>query len=92
MGGCHNHAPFLGTLNIRCRIIIGIQKRTIILTAIHIGLYNIRDCWWSLTRCTGVMRVPNHTYEPLSKLLVSPFISPYRSPLYNPIYNPLQGV
>ena len=27
--------PFLGTLNIRCRIIIGIQKGTIILTTTH---------------------------------------------------------
>ena len=27
MGGCHSYGPFLGTLNIRCRIIIGIQKR-----------------------------------------------------------------
>ena len=27
MGGCPNYDPFLGTLNIRCRIIIGIQKR-----------------------------------------------------------------
>ena len=26
MGGCQNYGPFLGTLNIRCRIIIGIQK------------------------------------------------------------------
>ena len=26
-GGCQNYGPFLGTLNIRCRIIIGIQKR-----------------------------------------------------------------
>ena len=37
MGGCQNYDPFLGTLNIRCRIIIGIQKRTIILTTTHIG-------------------------------------------------------
>ena len=37
MGGCANDGPFLGTLNIRCRIIfIGIQKGTIILTTIHI--------------------------------------------------------
>ena len=36
MGGCENDGPFLGTLNIRCRIIIGIQKGTIILTTIHI--------------------------------------------------------
>ena len=32
LGGCQNYGPFLGTLNIRCRIIIGIHKRTIILT------------------------------------------------------------
>ena len=27
MGGCQNYGPFLGTLNIRGRTIIGIQKR-----------------------------------------------------------------
>ena len=37
MGGCQNYDPFLGTLSIRCRIIIGIQKGTIILTTTHIG-------------------------------------------------------
>ena len=26
MGGCEIYGPFLGTLNIRCRIIIGIPK------------------------------------------------------------------
>ena len=36
MGGCQNYGPFLGTLDIRCRIIIGIQKGTIILTTTHI--------------------------------------------------------
>ena len=36
MGGCRNYDPFLGTLNIRCRIIIGMQKGTIILTTTHI--------------------------------------------------------
>ena len=30
--------PFLGTLNIRCRTIIGIQKGTIILTTTHMGI------------------------------------------------------
>ena len=35
MGGCQNYGPFLGTLNIRCRIIIRTQKRTIILTTTH---------------------------------------------------------
>ena len=36
MGGCQNSDPFWGTLNSRCRIIIGIQKGTIILTTTHI--------------------------------------------------------
>ena len=38
MGGCQNYGPSLGTLNIRCRLIIRIQKGTIILTTTHIGL------------------------------------------------------
>ena len=37
MGGCQNYGPFLGTLNSRCRIIMGTQKGTIILTTTHIG-------------------------------------------------------
>ena len=36
MGGCQNYGPFLGTLNNRCRIVIGTQKGTIILTTTHI--------------------------------------------------------
>ena len=36
MGGCQNYGPFLGTLNIRWRTIIGTQKGTIILTTTHI--------------------------------------------------------
>ena len=36
LGGCQNYDPFWGTLSIRCRIIIGIQKGTIILTTAHI--------------------------------------------------------
>ena len=36
MGGYQNYGPFLGTLNIRCRTIIGTQKGTIILTTSHI--------------------------------------------------------
>ena len=38
MGGCQNYDPVLGTLNIRCRMIIRIQKGTIILTATRIEL------------------------------------------------------
>ena len=29
MGGCQKFGPFLGILNIRCRVVIGIQKETI---------------------------------------------------------------
>ena len=39
MGCCQNHGPFLGALEIRCRIIIGIQKRTISLTTTHISKF-----------------------------------------------------
>ena len=38
MGGCQNYGPLLGTVNIRRRIIIGVQKGTIILTTTHIGI------------------------------------------------------
>ena len=37
-GSCQNYGPFLGPLNIRCRIIIGTQKGTIILTITHMRL------------------------------------------------------
>ena len=39
MGGCQDYDPFWGTLNIRCRTIIGIQKGAIILTTAHIYIY-----------------------------------------------------
>ena len=35
MGGCQNYAPFLGTLNIRCRTTLGTPKGTIVLTTTH---------------------------------------------------------
>ena len=38
MGGCQNYGPFLGSLNNRCRIIIGPKTGTIILTTTHIAL------------------------------------------------------
>ena len=41
MGGCQNYGPFLGTLHIRCRIIIGIQKGTLTLTTSFQGQW---DC------------------------------------------------
>ena len=39
MAGCQNYGPFLGTLNIRGRIIIGTPKGTIILTTTHIEVF-----------------------------------------------------
>ena len=55
MGGCQNYGPFLGTLNIRCRIIIGIQKGTIIVTTTHMqvsgesnGLDGVKGLGWVL--------------------------------------------
>ena len=37
MGGCQNYGPFLGTLNMRGRTIMGTQKGTIILTTTHMS-------------------------------------------------------
>ena len=39
MNGFQNYGPFFGTLKIKCRIIIGIQKGTRMLTTTHI------ECW-----------------------------------------------
>ena len=39
MDGCQNYDPFLGTLDIRCLIIIRMQKETIILTTTHMENY-----------------------------------------------------
>ena len=36
LGGCQNVGPFLAILNIRCRILIGTQGGTIILTTTHL--------------------------------------------------------
>ena len=35
MGGCQNQGYFLGTLNMRCRIVLRTQKGTLILTTTH---------------------------------------------------------
>ena len=42
MGGSQNYGPFLGTLSIRGRIIIGIQKGTMILTTTHITVCRVQ--------------------------------------------------
>ena len=39
MRGCQNYGPFLGTLNIRCRIIIRNPEGTLILITTHIYIY-----------------------------------------------------
>ena len=39
MGSCQNYGPFLGTLNNRCRIIIGTQKGTLILTTTYVCVW-----------------------------------------------------
>ena len=41
MVGCQSYGPFLGSLNIRCCIIIGIQKGTIILITTHMMVKKI---------------------------------------------------
>ena len=38
---CQNYDPFLGTLNIRCRTIIGTEKGTIILTTTHVQSHRL---------------------------------------------------
>ena len=44
MGGCQNYGPFLGTLNSRCRIIMGTQKGTIMLTTTHMTGSIVAPC------------------------------------------------
>ena len=52
MGGCQTYGPFWGTLNIRCRIIIGIQKGTIVLTTTH--MEEEMEMLWELGCCWGI--------------------------------------
>ena len=44
MGSCEKCGPFVGTLYIRCRTIIGTQKWTIILTTAHIDPNSCLSC------------------------------------------------
>ena len=46
MGGCQTCGPCLGALSIRCGIIIGIQKKTIILTTTHIDIETLGYINW----------------------------------------------
>ena len=52
MEGCQNYGPFLGTLYIRGRIIIGTQKGTIILTTTHVQL-GVLGLWVFGSRLSG---------------------------------------
>ena len=58
MGGCQNYGPSLGTLNIRCPIILGTQKRDhnfdnppygLAFTNNVVGLIALSSCWKALT-------------------------------------------
>ena len=39
MGGCQNDGPLLGPLNTRCRVILGTQNGTMILTTTHMYVH-----------------------------------------------------
>ena len=39
MGGCQNYGPLLGPLNTRCRIVVGTQKGTIVLTTSQMCIF-----------------------------------------------------
>ncbi len=63
MGGCQNYGPFLGTLNIRCRIMIGIQEGTTILTTAHICMCVDRGRKYEyMTLICPYMYTSMHTY------------------------------
>ena len=44
LGGGQNYGPFLGTLNIRCRLLSRTQKGAIILTTTHIEIERSMVC------------------------------------------------
>ena len=68
MGGCQSYGPFLGTLTNRCRIIIGTQKGTLILTTTQmrglrlgepdLGLWVRAKQMQRTTRGEAVHRIP----------------------------------
>ena len=60
--------PFWGTLNIRGRIIIGIQKGTIIFTTTHIidtgeGIFPGVGMIWGILGMFGACRLARSTFE-----------------------------
>ena len=83
MGGCQNYGPFSGTLNFRCRIIIGIQNGTIILPTTHMAVEasnphtrSIVGGSWDLV----AIRVEGFGFMRLSKLLLPWLRSRRRGP------------
>ena len=75
MGGCQNYGPFLGTLNIRCRIIVGVRKGTIILTTTHMSysqhlLQNLMDTGSLIRTIFGT--IPSYKRDPLCSLSRAP--------------------
>ena len=68
LGGCQNYGPFLGTLNIRCRTIIGTQKGTIILTTTHIykQIHTTHTC----ATCIYLRFLLLHALHPFEYVLV----------------------
>ena len=83
MDGCQNYGPFLGTLNIRCRIIIGTQKGTIILRTTHIfsGLITIKTRGLGL-RVQGAVTKTRKRCNPNPPPL-RPNFGPHRYPMTN---------
>ena len=71
MGGWQNYGPFLGTLNIGWRTIIGIQKGTIMLTTTHMGFHV------SLGGGGGVIYKGRREHAETSKLLSTPGVRSY---------------
>ena len=49
MGSCQNYGPFLGTLNIRCRIRLRTQKGTLILTTTQMLGFRFRAYGYNYT-------------------------------------------
>ena len=62
MGGCQNYGPFLNTLNIRCRIIVGIQKGTMILTTTRMMLQPNGDA--DITTVSPLDNSPTRNLKP----------------------------
>ena len=59
MGGCPNYGPFLGTLDIRSRIIIGIQKGTKTLTTTHMCHSHEKNSQSTITGSSSNHNDPN---------------------------------